>query len=552
MRGYGIGLCAVALALSLPAARAGAAEAAGEPRTRALEAAWQFSVDDGKTFAAARPEKATSLVARATFSVDDPAEVAGLWLTQVDPEMPTPLRPTRLAHAFAMAGPRESRERECGASPLWTYTRVQLNGADVRGPQEAMVYVALPLEPAGLLKKGENTLTVSGVLWSLATRTAPCPTKPLQLLAAPPQPAPIRGGPLVAAVGPDFATIRCATEVPAAITVTATPTEPAGAASSATSAPALYHEVRVPVPPGTRRFAYTVTSRIGAHEASLGPITARLPPADGRGLKLIAMGNTRCHVYTVVNAPKLVTQMLKVQPDLFVHVGQVVELATWDYHWEPFFYTQYGPLVSTVPTYLSPDGGDHIGRLYRAFGTPAGDDKPLNWTQSFGGELRLIGCDGAYDWSAGSDNVRWLESVLQGAREKYVIVFNHFPGYTDGYQSSPPSGVLERTFPPIKQCCDVILPLLGKHKATALVSAFDYNYERLEPTPDKGVTCIIVGAGGAKTYCQGFGNPFTSTAKWLRITSFVQFEVKDDSCEMTAISMEGEPIDTKTFKPRQL
>ena len=62
MRRYGIGLCAVALALSLPAARAGAAEAAAEPRTRALEAAWQFSVDDGKTFAAARPEAATTAV----------------------------------------------------------------------------------------------------------------------------------------------------------------------------------------------------------------------------------------------------------------------------------------------------------------------------------------------------------------------------------------------------------------------------------------------------------------------------------------------------------
>lgn len=539
---------ALAVVFPLAAVVSGAADEA-EIKVQTVKMAWQYSVDGGKTFADAMPEKAQALLARGTFTVDDPAMVAGLWLAHEDPEIPSPVIGKKLRSGFAMAGHMEARNKACPASPLWTYTKVEVNGKPVTGPQEAMVYIALPIEPAGLLVKGANTLTVSGTLWSVATGKGPCPMKPLQLIVAAPQPSPVQGGPLLGMVGPDFATVTCATLIPAAVTVKVSPVEPAGVATSAVSPVGLYHQVRLPLPPGTRKFTYTVTSRIGAHESSVGPFTARLPAADGRGFKLVAMGNTRCHKYTVESGPKLAAGMLKVEPDVFVHVGQVVELATWDPYWEPYFFGQYRPLISAVPTYLSPDGGDHIGRLYRAFGTPAGDDKPLNWTQAFG-DIRLIGCDGAFEWTAGSENEKWLESILRAAREKYVLVFDHFPGYTDGYQSSPPAGVTERKFPPIKQCREVILPMLGKYRATALISAYDYNYERLEPTPDKGVTCIIVGAGGAKTYCQGASNPFTSTAKWIRATSFVLFEVKADSCEMTAIDIDGKPIDSKSFKPR--
>ncbi|MCE5328427.1 MAG: hypothetical protein LLG01_18655 [Planctomycetaceae bacterium] len=527
---------------------AGETAEAPQIKTQVLKASWQFSIDEGKTFIDALPPTAKTLMARATFTVDDPAAVAGLWLTHVDEKLPAPLAPTCIASAFAMAGHREARDKNCGASPLWTYTKVQVNGKDITGPQEAMVYIALPVEPAAVLVKGANTLTVSGTLWSLATGKNPCPTKPLQLLAAAPQPAAVQGGPLLGMIDAGCPTVNCATPIPAIVTVTARPTEPAGAEVSASSQLGLYHQVKVPLPGGVRKFTYSITSRVGSHEAKAGPFAARLPAADGKGFKLVAMGNTRCHVYTVRNGPILAAAMRAVDPDVFVHVGQVVELATWDYHWEPFFFNQYRPLVSAVPTYLSPDGGDHIGRVFRAFGI-GGDDKPMNWTAAFG-DVRLIGCDGAYEWKAGNDNAQWLESVLKAAKEKYIIAFDHFPGYTDGYQSSPHGGAGERTFPPIKQCRELILPMLGKYKAAALVSAYDYNYERLEPTPDKGVTCIIVGAGGAKTYCQGSPNEFTKTAKWIRVTSFVQFELKADGLEMTAIGIDGKPIDSKTFKPR--
>jgi hypothetical protein len=98
--------------------------------------------------------------------------------------------------------------------------------------------------------------------------------------------------------------------------------------------------------------------------------------------------------------------------------------------------------------------------------------------------------------------------------------------------------------------------MLGKYQATAIASAYDYDYERTEPTPDKGVTCIVAGAGGAKTYRQSNrasgNNPFAKTSVYREHTpSYVCFEIKADACVMNAYDLQGNVIDEKTFAPRQ-
>ena len=206
-----------------------------------------------------------------------------------------------------------------------------------------------------------------------------------------------------------------------------------------------------------------------------------------------------------------------------------------------------------MPTYLAADGGDHAGLALKLFSTPAGDSEMLNWTQALGG-VRLIGIDGIDDWSAGSANARWLESVLKGSRERLILAFNHFPGYSDGQHSRPARN--GKLWTPLQQCRDVICPLLGKYKATAMASAYDYEYERIEPTPDKGVTCIIAGAGGAMTLRQSNrasgNNPFAKTSVFREHTpSYVCFEITAEACVMKAYDLQGNVIDQKTFAPRQ-
>ncbi|MCE5280434.1 MAG: hypothetical protein ABFD92_19575 [Planctomycetaceae bacterium] len=521
----------------------------GGAKTETLPAKWEFSSDGGKTFgpmpAAFGVNPKQILTARATFPVNDPAAVAALWVIFDEP------KGGKTPGAFATCGHENVGDGECGASPLWTHVVVTLNGKTPQGPLPGMMYHALPVQTTGLLTKGDNTLTISGPLSALGGITQVA-LKPLQLIAAVPGKAVIRSGPILGHFGDDFFSVTCRTGLPAAVTVTATPVEPAGAASSATSPVDLYHRLKVTLPKGTRKFTYTVISKLGDMIDSKGPFTVSLPASDAKTLRVVTYGNSRGNYYSWTKASLYADGMLKCKPDIFVHLGQVMEFASWDFQWDVFYLDKFAQLMATVPTYLAPDGGDHTGLTLKLFSTPAADEQNLTWTQAFG-PVRLIGIDGIWDWSAASANAKWLERVLKDSREKYILAFNHFPGYSTGQQSRPRGGSM---WTPLQQCRDTICPLLGKYKAAAIVSAFDYHYERVEPTPDKGVTSIIAGAGGAKTYRQSnrasANNPFAKTSVFREHTpSFVCFEISDKECVMKAYNLAGKVIDEKTFAPRQ-
>ena len=303
---------------------------------------------------------------------------------------------------------------------------------------------------------------------------------------------------------------------------------------------------------GAGSFKYTVSAKAAEFENSKGPFKVALPSADE--LRFVAIGNTYCSGYSDAKAPKLAAAMLKCHPQLFVHLGKVMELQTWDYSWDPHFFDKWGPLTLTVPTLLAPDYGDHCGMGLKTFYTPAGQGPVLNWTQTIG-QVLLIGIDGLEDWSAKSKNAKWLQGILKGSQAKFIFAFDHFPGYSTGREARPVKGKL--LWQPLQQCRDTILPMLGRYKATAILSADDFHYERREPTPDKGVTCFVVGGGGAKTYRNSGRasavNPFAQTGFYRdHVTGFVCFVIQGDTCKMQAITYEGEVVDQKTFALRRL
>ncbi|MCE5327330.1 MAG: hypothetical protein LLG01_13060 [Planctomycetaceae bacterium] len=521
----------------------------GGAKTETLTAKWEFSTDSGKTFAAmpAAVGARQALTARATFPVNDPTAVAALWVTFDETNAGKSTQ-----GAFATCGHEDVGGGECGASPLWTHVIVTLNGKSPQGPLPGMMYHALPLQTSGVLVKGDNTLTISGPLSALGG-IAQIALKPLQLVAAAPGKAVIRSGPILGHFGDDFFTVTCRTGLPAQVTVTATPVEPAGAAGTATSAVNFYHRLKVPLPKGTRKFTYVVTSNLGDAVDSKGPFTVSLPASDAKTLRVVTYGNSSGNYYSWTKASLYAQGMLKLKPDIFVHVGQIMEFGAWDFQWDVFYLEKFAQLMATVPTYVAPEYRDRSGLAQKLFASPTADEENLNWTQAFG-PARLIGIDGVAGWTKDSPNAKWLEGVLKDSREKYVLAFNHYPGYSDGQQSRPRSRGAPM-FAPLQQCRDTICPLLGKYKATAIVSAFDYDYERVEPTPDKGVTCIVAGAGGAKTYRLSNraldNNPFAKTSVTREHTpSFVSFEISDKECVLKAYDLAGKVIDEKTFQPR--
>lgn len=515
-------------------------------KTEPLAARWEFSTDNGATFAAAMPAEINpgtvkTIVARGTFAVEDPAAIACLWLGMENASNDNDVS----EGGFCLGDAETAGGRECGVNPLWQNARVEVNGKSPAGPLAGMTYRQMPIG-GDVLVKGQNTLTVSGNPWRINSPSS-VTLKPLRLTRAAPQPAEIGVGPVLGMVGPDFFTVSLRTRIPAAVTVSAK----AGSEVTGASSPVgFYHQLKVPLAKGVRTFTYTVVSKVGGAEVSAGPFEARRPAFDGDSLRFAAMGNTRCNYYADMNAPKLVQGIVKSGAELFVNAGQVVELASWDFMWEHM--ATYLPLSTVLPTYVSPAAEDHVGMFYKMWATPAGEAELQNWTQGIG-PVRLIGLDGVHDWSAGSANAQWLETVLSGAKEKFIFAFNHYPGYSSGTQSRPRSAGAPM-WAPLQQCRDVINPLLAKHRVAALISAFEYNYERCEVTPPQGVPAIIVGGGGTKVYRLSnrgsANNPFAGKGVFLQANSFAVFDVKGDTCEMTVISIDGSELDKRSFQAR--
>jgi len=477
------------------------------------KAVWTFSDDEGKTFALksleARPGQQTKVFARSEFDVEDPAAVGGVWVI-----------------------PGEVLKQ-----PTFT-----LNGKQVAGSLPEMLYRVMAIDPAKYLVKGNNVLLAVGTVANSGKDPVSVQIKP-RLEIYPPHLVGIQTGPALGALGPDFFTVTCRTNIPATVTVAAKVLEPAGGEeTSATSKRGYYHRLRVAVAKGTRKLSYTATSQCGEAKKVDGPLTVTMPDFDGGKLRFVAAGDSRSHPdrWAAVSAA-----IRKAAPELLIFSGDMVTNGRWDYQWDQEFFAPGRELLSTVPVY--PAIGNHDANApayFELFYTPGEDGRRKHWSQAVGTVL-LIGIDGAEDWSPASANAAWLEKVLAGSKEKFIFLVTHYPAFSSGRHGR----YGER---PMIQMRATVMPLLAKYKATALICGHDHDYERSEPPPDKGVTCIVSGGAGAplgrKSGRASAGNPYSKV--FASTLHYCLFEVNGDTCEMKALGLDGKPIDQKTFPAR--
>ena len=180
--------------------------------------------------------------------------------------------------------------------------------------------------------------------------------------------------------------------------------------------------------------------------------------------------------------------------------------------------------------------------------TPAADGYAHTWSKVVGA-VRFIGLDGNETWKKDNPRYKWLENELTNAKEKFVVVLDGYPGYSSGVNSKRRNSSLDQTR-------GVVLPLLGKHKATLMLCGWDPDYERCEPTPDKGATQIVTGCIGkafAHRWSGALGlNPFGPGPQipfgkvvyrghewcgWIARPHYCAFEVTGDLMEMNVRSL---------------
>jgi hypothetical protein len=543
-----------------------------------LAVTWQYSNDGGQTFidtphpgppGGSRSSK-NFYVWKGTFEVADPGKIAGLWVRLVE-KSKRPGAPRATICNGDLTAAAGGYWRDLGFCPTLLDAVVLLNGKELKIANGPVLYFWLPLESE--LQQGKNTVELRGNVysyWAVGPGTEPATSIDARLVAAAAQPAEIYNGPLLGDFGDGYFTLACRTQLPADLTVEATPTEPAGPPVTVVSRKKIWHRVKIEVPKGTRKLSYTLTARVGEHETDRGPYAVAFP---GKQFRFVAFGNVTGHPYGIEPWTFQARHILEsAQPTLLLNTGNVVEQGSWEFNWEDYYFRPSGDLLARVPTLITPCCRDFTGIFNELHYTPAADTYAHDWSKVVG-LVRFIGLDGNQAWAVGAPNYQWLERELKNAREKFIVVLDAYPGYSGGVNSRKLDGARKETR-------EVVLPLLGKYKASVMLCSWDPDYERYEPTPDKGVTQIVTGCIGKDSFHRlsnmvaqvPFGpgpnasgrtvvvSPGRDYAAMVGMRHFCVFDVQDDAMKLEVLSYSGyggyamdrRPptiIDKKTFKP---
>jgi len=509
------------------------ATAAPKPADLLAGAKWSYSLDGGKTFAPAPavvpPETSGKLILKAEFQHPLPRKSqVGIVVL----ELTYGLAPHHKAAYF-------------------------LNDKPIRGPLKGMFYHVIPAIDAKLLRKGTNVfraeLTVRNVSRGKHKAKPLTITPKMTLAALTPLHLKIRSGPVLGAFGEDYFTVTCRTNMPAKVKLTSVPIKSALSSGKlekkvlATSGPGLIHRIRV----------NNWAKLRGKHsrfsiEAAIGPYTAHAtiePPTWSKHMpKFVALGDSRTHVkdwHSVASAVE------KARANLVIHSGDFVSYGRNNRDWDREFFVPAYDLLRKVPFYAVIGNHEADAPLYdKMFYSPAKDGLPRNWAQTINGVL-FIGIDGRKDWKANGKCARWLEQTLAGSKAKFIFLVSHYPAW-----SSANHGVLAGDGLPrereMRWSQTVIMPLLEKYKATAMITGHDHVYERSEPPG--GVTHITSGGAGAprynKTKTAAKQNPHSKA--FAPELHYCLFAPAGENYVLKALTPDGKELDTRTFKPRKV
>lgn len=528
----------------------------GDVTARPLAAQWTYSRaggDFGPTPPAGAPaanrDGVVPLVFRGTFTIADPAQVAGLWIRIAEPgDAPRA--------SICNGGLREASGgywKDLGYCPTLLDATAKLNGRPVAMPHGPVLWNWMPVEAE--LVAGENTIELAGNCYTY-WQAQPATAIVARLAVAEPQAPAIYNGPLLGDVGPDFFTLACRTTLPADLTVTVTPTSPPGQPLTTASPRRIWHRVKAALPAGTTAASYTLAARVGSQETTAGPFTVHLPDHPENGFRFVALGEIEAHTSSTGRWSNTARLVQSLKPALVAHMGNCNEHATWEFKWQFRYFDPAAGMLASIPTLLTPCSGDTSGVVDELHCTPAEGMYGHTWSKAIG-PVRFIGIDSRYDWAAGGENARWLDQQLAAAREGFVFVLCGHPAYSSGKNAKKMNTTMA-------QCRDVIMPLLAKHRVSAMLSGNEADYERCEPPPEAGVTQIVAGGAGKYThrysgtavalnpYARGKGRDWAGAEG---ISCLCVFDVTPDRVEMRTISIPGdagEPqqLDTRTFLPR--
>ena len=401
------------------------------------------------------------------------------------------------------------------------------------------------------MKKGENELLITSIQKvkskidrktseiSVNTKTIYSCSDEFALLGLLPDALTFQTGPILGYAGKNFFTVSCRLNMEAEVILEVNNKQ-------YVSKKALLHSFKVDDLKADTRYEYSLRARLSPERrasVTTGPYVVKTLPA-GNNFSFVVLGDNRS---VPKNWKRIAAAVFKEQPDFTIFLGDYVEDGRIDHLWDEEVFAPAHELFASIPSYSVIGNHEKNSSLYlELFQSP----RSKNWAKEIGPAL-FIGIDGLMNWTKGSQLTKGLEATLAQSQAKFIFLATHYPAWTSGkYGILDKKGLPKKTS--IYKSQLVLMPLLEKYKATAMLAAHEHFYERSEP----GGGVSVVTTGGAGVWLRGKvdhaekQNPFSRV--FAKQHHYCLFTVSENKCTMQVISIDGDQIDSYTWNGRKI
>ncbi|MBI4613591.1 MAG: metallophosphoesterase family protein [Planctomycetes bacterium] len=225
--------------------------------------------------------------------------------------------------------------------------------------------------------------------------------------------------------------------------------------------------------------------------------------------------------------------MARAEPDLVIHLGDVIYPAGEAELWDERFFEPYAAMLERIPFYAAIGNHDLMtgnGAPYLdALALPANNPLSTERFYSFDwGDVHFVCLDSnivGEDCPEEEAQYEWLANDLANATRRWKIAYFHHPLY--GCVGSRQSGNEKRR--------KLLEPLLVEGGVDLVLVGHDHHYVRTKR--ERGIVHVVSGGGGKSLYD---GEPRDHTEVFRKAFHFVRVDVTPDTLEVVAIGAPGE------------
>jgi len=223
---------------------------------------------------------------------------------------------------------------------------------------------------------------------------------------------------------------------------------------------------------------------------------------------------------------KVVEAIMKINPEVAFHVGDLVADGRVKAQWDVFFEISE-PLLKIAEFYPVLGNHERNSQLYfDNFELPNNE----RWYSVDKYNIHFIILDSNVDSSIGSEQYNWLEADLKN-RDKnvtFTAVVLHHPPYSTGHHKKDEKGLRE-----------TVVPLFEKYNVDIVFAGHDHDYER---SLVNGIYYIVTGGGGAPhDRPQARTSPYSQI--FINTLEFCALSIKDSQLLVEVFNEKSELID---------